>query len=530
MECSSPSLLTEENMKKTTTGHYRVLFEGNATDVKFHALLERMQDRLPEGPLFTTDAKGLFAAYLKSFPAAQRQYHNCNECRHFMERFGGLVTITSKGQTVPALWHEDDADSTHVKAYAALHRIVRKAKVTGVFLSSEKVLQDTGGNPVWEHFRVRQYNVYKNALKTADQAMAEKLEDFKNVSRALDEFPEEIVKQAVSLLESDALYRSEKVLGQAQFLADLHAVKRTTRARANYIWRAVATAPAGFCHPRSSMIGTLLEDLAAGVPFREVSRRFQEKMHPLQYQRPTAPPKAGNVLQAEKIVEQLNAAGALRRRFARLDEVETLWEPSRVAVPASGVFGHLLPQPEQYRGGSQTLTWHKFQRDILPHAVKIEAVVPYTGNYSALVTAAVPGSTPILQWDNPFSWYVYNGGSRAHQWGLSANAWVRVNAIVDSPQNWNGGYAPHQGERVFFILNGAKDSGQPTACLFPEILKSDFHPIRHTIEAYSRRAGMEDYNQASACGLCLTKSGFNVRVRVLDRANVLSEYVIDRWE
>ena len=108
--------------------------------------------------------------------------------------------------------------------------------------------------------------------------------------------------QALKLLKSEALYRSEKVLGQAQWLYDLHRALPSRRNRDHVLWRAVAAAPAGFCHPRSSMIGTLLEDLAAGMPFDDVSRRFAEKMHPLLYQRPQAAPSAGNIAQAEKIV------------------------------------------------------------------------------------------------------------------------------------------------------------------------------------------------------------------------------------
>lgn len=53
------------------------------------------------------------------------------------------------------------------------------------------------------------------------------------------------------------------------------------------------------------MIGTLLDDIASGMSFDSVSRRFAEKMHPLQYQRPQAAPSAGNIAQAEKIVEKL---------------------------------------------------------------------------------------------------------------------------------------------------------------------------------------------------------------------------------
>lgn len=514
-------------MKTALKAHKHIV--GNAGDPKFRALLLRMQERMPTGPLFTTDAKNLWTTYLRSFPAKYRQYHNCNECRHFMERFGGLVAIDSAtGHSVPALWHEADADKEHAAAYEALDPRIRKAKITGVFLSEESILTDTGGSQAWEHFRVRNAHPYRGTILNATQAMAEKAEDFKNVCRALEEFSPATLSTALSLLNGDALYRSEKVLGPAQWLADLHQTPKARRA--NFVWLAVATAPAGFCHPRSSMIGTLLEDLESGMDFGQVKHRFQEKMHPLQYQRPQAPPKAGNIAQAEKIVADLGAAGALRRRFARLDEIEVLWEPQPMQGQRRGVFGYLLQAPS-YHTGSQVMTWAKFVRTVVPTARKMELQAPAHGNYAALTTAVDSDAPHIFQWDNPFSWYVYNGGSPARQWGLHPNTWVQVDGLTISPANWfgNTGFS-HQGERAFFILNGARDSGTPSACLFPEILKSEFHGIRSVIEAHSNQSRMEGVAEASACGICLHNGAFDVRVRVTDSAGVQSEYRLDRWE
>src|SRR2546425_8355197 len=84
------------------------------------------------------------------------------------------------------------------------------------------------------------------------------------------------------------------------------------------------------------MFGTLLEDISNGLPLPEVSKRFAEKMHPLRYQRPQAAPSEGQLAQAEKIVAQLGAAGSLARRFARLEEVETIWTPKPTRKKSSG--------------------------------------------------------------------------------------------------------------------------------------------------------------------------------------------------
>jgi hypothetical protein len=496
-------------------------------------------------PLFTTNADGLWDLYLGSFTdPADRQHHTCHACRHFIQRFGGLVAIDSDGRTAPAVWFEDGTPEHFRPAVAAMAQAVRRAKVTGVFISSDK----TWGTPqtgTWRHLAVRPPAgmLVRRALRTAGQVMAEKREDYGTVRRALAEFGPAHLETALALLRTDSLYRSEKVLGQAQWLAEMHAARAAVRgvARDNATWRAVATAPAGFCHPRSSMIGTLLEDIAAGKDFDDVSRAFAAKMHPLAYQRPKAAPAAGAIAAAEKVFQQLGAAGSLARRFARVDEVKALWRPQpqrQDEAPSGGVFGHLrpkgAPEPSAMRIPAQTMTWTKFERDVLPGADRIEIQAPGAGNYAALVTAVDPDAPPILQWDhedarNPVSWYVYSGGSPAAQWGLTGGRFHDVAAVTLKPSMWNGGHE-HQGKGVLFLIDGARETRNASACLFPEILKSEFHGIRSVIEAYSHRASIEGLGEPHAAGLMLIAgSSWNVTVRVWSGARPL-EYRMDRWD
>jgi hypothetical protein len=334
------------------------------------------------------------------------------------------------------------------------------------------------------------------------------------------------------------------VFGPAQWLHDLHVAIDGVRgpARSNLVWRAVATAPAGVCHPRSSMIGTLLEDIAAGMEFGEISRRFAAKMHPLQYQRPQAPPTAGNIAQAEKLVEQLGIQPSLSRRFARLEDIETIWTPKpKPETPATnGVFGHLKPKgesaPSQLIVPPATMTWDKFTRTVLPTADRIEFYAPHgPGAYTALVTAANADAPPILQWDrperrNPVSWYVYSGGSTPEQWGLASGRWHTVAAITLKPPMWGDGGFGHQGKAAILILEGARDSRNTSAALFPEILKADLRAIRATIEAYSRSATLEGAEEQSANGIMLDQgSKWNALVRV-HSGRMHADYRLDRWD
>jgi hypothetical protein len=536
---------------------------GNAEDHQYHAYLTRLNTRfaaragLAGGRLFTTNANipistapfhvGLWSAYLSAIPESVRQYHNCTACRRFVERFGDLVTIDEEGRIDSPFWSPEDATGEYLPAVLALLKIIRKAKVTGVFLSSEAVWGQPETGP-WRHwaFTPHRSMIFQRATQTAGQAMAERREDFKNLCVALDEFTLPVIEQALTLLRTDSLYSSEKVLGQAEFLRSLHLARDAAEIglKANVLWRLIAAAPAGFCHPRASMIGTLLEDIAAGKDFGEVSRSFAAKMHPLQYQRPQAAPSAGAIAQAENIVAQLGAAGALRRRFAKLAEIKALWLPPtpRGAMPAKGgVFGHLTPkgetQPKAMAMDPVTMTWIKFAATVLPNAERIEIFAPnLRDSYCALVTAAVPDAPPILQWDepdarNPVSWYVWHGGSHPAQFGLKANEWHTVDAVTLKPSMWAGeDKFQHHGQGVLFIIAGARESKQAGAAIFPQLLKAEFHGIRSVIEAYSRSAEIEGMGEDHACGLMLQKGVHWANLLRVTSGGQVVEYSLDRWD
>jgi len=526
---------------------------GNFGNAEYDELRARINGRFlancQKSPLFTTNAERLFEAYLTFISADARQYHTCSACRKFIEKFGGLVTIDERGVIASAIWDESDAPDYYKSAIAAMVKLVRRAKVTGVFLSSKPVLGQPETGP-WTHFAVTlpASRVCTRATQTAGQAMAEKHEDFTNVIRALEEFTEPMLDEALALLQTEVLYRSEHVIGPAQFLRNLHTACDgiSGEARTNIVWLAVANAPAGFCHPRSSMIGTLLEDIGAGMDFGEVSRRFAAKMHPLQYQRPQAPPSAGNIAQAEKVVEQLRTAGSLERRFAHLEEIEALWFPkydqtsSKGRAAGGGVFGHLKAKGKTLMAAMAvpaiTMTWDKFSRTVLPTAESIEFFVEQKpDSYTALLTAVNRDAPPILQWDsiekrNPVSWYVYHAGSLPSQWGLEAGRFCRVTAVTFQPSMWGDGKCSHQGQSIIFILDGAKDSQDAGNAIFPEMLRSEFHGIRATIEAYSRNAPLAGRDEASACGIRLQKgTNWNARFRVTSAGRSV-EYRLDRWD
>ena len=494
-------------------------------DTEYNAYLATMA--LPSESLFVTDVD-LWPVYLGSFDdPEERQYHNCYACRQFIQRFGNLVTIGPEtGETNSAVWRPEKAPSAYSKAISAMRAAVDAAKVVGVFLSSDKTL----GTPVtgeWTHFAAENPTICRKSLLTAKQAMAEKKENYRNVSRALGEFKLETLEQVAELLDSDALYRSEKVLGQAKWLFDLKASTSEEKhqlRRKNIVWKAIADAPAGFCHPRSSMIGTLLDDLDSGLSFDDAARKFKAKMHPLQYQRPSAAPTAGAIAAAEKMVKELGVEPSLERRYATIEDIQTIWLPSGKTPETGGVFDHLKKDARNpVAAVAGDITWLKFAAEVLPKARKIEVQVPhgYAG-FTVFVTAHNDDAPCIFQWDNHVSWYHWHGGAPASQFGLNAG-WVEAKAVCLPPYMWGEMNPTHYGNSVTFVLEGARESRNEGNAIFPETLKSEFHAIRSVIEAHSKRTKIHDTDSQHVVGLGI---GSTVRVHT----SVVTQYRIDRWD
>lgn len=511
------------------------------------AQADRVHVAAENGPLFLVDSDGIWSTYLRNIPEAERQSNVCNACRRFVESFGGLVSIDpANGSLNSALWMPMNAPRELAEAVMAVRSLVERKAVAGVFVTDEAVM----GRPAeggFNHLHARVPNSYVNRSKvaTASQIAAQKQQDFNTLSRALAEIKAEHLDQALQIIRAEGLARAEKFHAHVTWLRDRKKEHRGPNGR-NLLWAAVASAPPGWCSPRSQVIGSLLEDVAAGLPVASIQRRWGEKLDPTKYMRPTAAPSAGTVKEAERIVEAMGIAASFARRFARLEEVEALWLPRAPAAETkpqgkgffSGIRTKDAPAPVKQLQGSLPkvkITAEKFLRTVAPTAREILLTVPSgRGPFCGLLTAVNLAAPPILKWDtetsrNPVSWFMYSHGSTASQWNLKAGAAVVVTTICRLPSEWGGRPAAEHG--LVFVLEGCKDrefKGKGSA-LFPENLKAELHPVRAVVEEYSRTHDMEGFDDADACGFRMDdNTGVNLRVTAAD--GIVTDYTLDRLD
>jgi len=525
--------------------------------------------------LFTVKFNDLYEIFINHIPNNRMQYYRCNACKQFLNRFGGIVKIVN-GLTVPVLWNSVTSTkcSELKSAVVAVCNVVSAAPIEKVFVSPDKNFgvekNKAPDGKEWTHFHTKNPFVYKNKLQSAEQFIAEKTEDFKMLSRALDEYDTNVVETAVTLLSKDALFRGEKVLGIAQWFFELKNKldkELNIKVSQNLIWDAVSNAPAGFCHVRSSMIGTLLDDIKSGdYDLDDIKNRFAYKMNPLIYARPQAAPAKGNIKNAEKIVEKLGIKNSFLRRYAKIEEIQTIWMHNSKRFTKNeekenqepGIFSDIVPKEKTKKittnnvlsdlsNTKTVISWEKFRKNVLPTAVVIEYFVPSStsrNSYGAITTAQDMDAPPVLQWDseenrNPFSAYCYVKPSLPSEWNLKQNTFVNVNAIAYDPWMWgdeNGEKFAHQGKGVIFIIDNCKDMIYADGIdLFPETLRKELHQIRATIEAYSNKSKFSGQHEASACGLRFGEKQSNRKpedhiFRVTDKSGVKMTYKLDRWD
>ncbi|UQM93949.1 hypothetical protein vBSmQDWS359_39 [Stenotrophomonas phage vB_Sm_QDWS359] len=508
-----------------------------------HATLHDAQLQIVPNLFRVNAGVDLFDVYLGQFDPADRQYHNCNCCRSFIHRFGSLVTIYQDGRIKSAIWDETKLGSRHPyrKVVKALREAVERGHVVDQFFWDEQEWghREAGG---WTHLWTNPGVKSHSGVKGADQIAAEQRENRRHLAAALDDFQLNELEKVLGMLTHGGLARADKLLPMATFLVQVQKSVLGVRGepRNRRLWFNVAMAGAGWCTPRSSALGALIEDVRAGHPTHVVERKHAERMDPLKYQRPTAAPTAGNVAQAERLFERMGLAPALQRRHARADEVVFEWKPQWKGVQP-GIFGHLLVHQ---RGNAerallgtkaQPITYARFKRDVLPQAIEMEVVVPHHGQFIAITTAVNPDAPPILQWDslecrNPFAWYVYNQGSPASNWGLRPGR-AKVVGITLQPSQWGRGLdGGHHGSSAILMIEGAADQRSSSLALFPECLRSELHEVRSTVEAHSRSQQLAKLPRGTqnASGLRVSDgSPAEVWVRT---AQGTARYVIDRME
>lgn len=468
------------------------------------------------------------SVYLQALPTQERQGHNCFTCRDFFKHYADLVTINEDGSLTSAVWDPANCPEGYESVVSALKHRAESGRVSERFFAAEKLLGTAeNGNPTkgsFEHFHVdapASADVGKFSVGDKSHEANKARELF---SKSLGDFKPETLKYAIHQFTYDANLqtRAGGLKTLELFVKVLEEYKAVPHAnRQHFIWLKSQTLPGGVATITNTALGVYLERIQKATS--DYSRRYArdayiEQTKPDTYMRSTTETSEAGLEAAEQLIAKLGVAPAFKRRAATLSDVaEWVWQhPEASAEPEvdGGVFGKLRKQITEQpisTVSARRIGWGEFVRDILPQAKSVQVQVPMgKHNYGRMVTAVDADAPPILVWDdeearNPVSWYIYNEGSDAHDWGLTSGAFVKLLGVTPTPVNWGGKRFPQYHEAHMVVLEGAREKAVGTLGLFPEILKRELYPARNAIDNLSRVTPLERVEEGEFAGILISK-------------------------
>lgn len=390
----------------------------NAVKAAVAAQFERMQGYT----LFRTLADGdkLWQTYLDAFPPGTnpvfktRTEHDCSCCRHFVRDVGNVVAVVN--DEVVSLW--DVVVPQYQPSMDAMARLVKDSPIADIFLHYERTAGTdknfqklTEGVATWTHFfvNIRPNLVVKGELIKTRLAEARATRDV--FLRSLTEITDDAVDTVLDLISQNSLYRGEEHKGMVVSFRD--AKKRyaglSEAAKVVESWAQTGAV----ARIRSTVIGTLLQDLSEGKDLDGSVRAYEAKVAPMNYKRPTALITKAMIDKAKATIEELGLTSALERRYATLTDISinNLIFANRTVKKALNVLDDLAPTaPVKVSEKTEEISIAKFLSDVVSRAESIEVMLEnrMSGNLVSLIAPADATALPLFKWPNKFSW-TYNG-------------------------------------------------------------------------------------------------------------------------
>lgn len=395
----------------------------------------------------------LWDTYLSSFPEGtdpmyrERTEHDCSCCRRFVKAAGAIATIV--GNELVSVWDINCGDNEYQVVANALSALVKSKVIDNEFLHFESNLgtdhnHELIGSDVkrWDHLHFELPNQF--VMKDAGSRLSDTRASKDVLKRSLEEITLEATETVLELIEQGSLYRGEehkatvKTLVKHKKKYDKVAAKK----RDNYCWLLAAELGHGGRF-RNTVIGTLMTDISEGVELDKAVKKFEAKVAPENYKRPTALITKSMIANAQSKVAELGIEESLKRRHANVNDItinNVLFADRSVKEPM-GVFEELAEGVADKVPDLKKVTEvdvNTFINDILPKAESIEVMLEnmHENNLMSLVAPVDAEAKGIFKWGNNFSW-AYNGEVADSMKERVAKAGGKVDGVLRFSIEWN---------------------------------------------------------------------------------------------
>ena len=393
-----------------------------------HAVAAQFE-RMKKLPLFRTaaDKDDLWKLYLSSFPVGsdpmyrKRTEHDCSCCKSFIRAVANVVAVDADNNLL-SIWDVVAGDPNYQAVADALAQKVKSHPIQDVFLHFELTAgadktfeQHVDGMRTWRHFFVNIPPAYVKVGASIATVLNDKRTSAQVLTRALGEIDMGTVDVVLDLIRQNLIYRGAE---HKEVVTRFAKVKRAWQKlpadkRDAFSW-VTANEDSYTAHIRNTSIGSLLTDLATGVELQEAVKKFESKVAPANYKRPTALVTPAMIAKAKQEVEKLGLLSALERRYANIHDItiNNVLFAGRDArrVLDADVFSKLQSDvainPRQF-ARTEEVPIETFLRDVLPTVTSVELLVErgeHESKFVSLVAPVDPTAGKLFKWSNRFSW------------------------------------------------------------------------------------------------------------------------------
>lgn len=358
----------------------------------------------------------LFNLYLASLPEHERQDHNCNCCRAFLNNYGGIVTIADGN--IHTLWDFDLSGTVYDKVPSALRTLIQSKSIDGVFLTKfDKLGTDSNLHKLDSGEVIRHIHFFLQFPKSKLTRSTDSLDTIRGnirttkevFERSLTTITTDAVDSVLDLISQNALYRG-KEFEQALLNFSKHQTQynRLDQAKKQlYVWNHATEGG----RIRNTAIGTLLVNLSEGMPLDNAVRAFESIVAPANYKRPTALVTEKMVKDAQKKIEELGLTASLRRRHATADDISVsnllfVNRTNKVDSLFDSVASDIAINPKSVKG--KEIKLDDFISKILPSATSVELLLENNHSFMSLIAPEDRDAENMFAWDNPISWTYQN--------------------------------------------------------------------------------------------------------------------------
>lgn len=381
--------------------------------------------------IIDTDKDTLFGLYLASFPDGTnpiyltRTEHDCNCCKQFIRNIGNVVVIDKNTHELDSVWNVKGLPHPYDIVAAEMHQFVVGQHIKSSWFTSERsygkpstnqLMPDGKTVKTWKHFSG---DVPSKALSAApDQLRGEKDMTAQVFRRGLEELTDEAMQTVLDLIRENSLYRGQEHLNNIKafsLMASYYKSLPNDKAKNLFIWENINNHAARL---RNTAIGTLLQDLSAGIDLETAVKSYETKVAPENYKRTTALITPAMVKAATKTIADLGLEPQLQRRLANISDVSVnnvLWvNRNSKAHMQSGLEQMLLgqtkaPATKKKATAVNEISITDFIQTVAPQAKEME--LQFTGNHLGnLMTLTTRSSersvddVPLFKWGNDFAW------------------------------------------------------------------------------------------------------------------------------